>query len=221
MVGKECVVVYVPELGQIKDGSIRVCNASPSVSPLKFENIQMKRTGVGEESSASIGTSLSLRAGQQTIGQQRISAEKDRKDDSRCNLYNEEDEEDESGMNRQGQGSRASRRSPMLRSAYEDSVREALGGANCRLPASGNLAAPLLSHSKSSNDGLGTKGTRNASKSPTRSSFSVLQTRRTEPPRSTLPNGLSQQQESAVGGDRNNSRGPLKFTEVGGGESAG
>ncbi|KAL3122003.1 hypothetical protein niasHT_004125 [Heterodera trifolii] len=96
---RECVVIYVPEPCDSKEGLIR-----------------LKRTALGEESSTSIGTALSLRTGGGGAlnGQQHQrmcsggsgggdsaaaaavpgARLPNRADDSRCNLFNEEEEEE-------------------------------------------------------------------------------------------------------------------------------
>uniref|UniRef100_A0A183C7J3 Palmitoyltransferase n=1 Tax=Globodera pallida TaxID=36090 RepID=A0A183C7J3_GLOPA len=198
--GRECAVIYVPEPCESKDGSIR-----------------MKRTGGGGESSASIGTALSLRASQFGVLPQRVvggDAESSRKDDSRCNLFSGDEDDGDGSL---ADGSKCSATDALvrkgehcLRSAYEQSVREAVAGK--RLPSAVNLAAPLLPHSKSTSDGLAEA--RMATKSPTRSSFSVLPAKGRDAPNSRVSNGMTQQLKEG-NGERKSGRGPpLKFTEA-------
>lgn len=198
---KDCVVViYTPEK-ETQDGSIR-----------------MKKAGFGEESSASIGTAFSA-ARAQSANFALPNKLGDGKDDSRCNLYTEEDEtETEScSANKLPVGSGA-----MSSSAYERSVQEALLGAH-HSSAEPSADEPLLPHSRSSTEGLARiskqqQQQQQRNKSPARNSFSALPTNRQSVPNGTTTSTgtTSHQQQKQEGGDRDRSRGggPLKFTEA-------
>jgi hypothetical protein len=169
----------------------------------------MKKTGFGEESIASIGTALSVNLKANSA----FGRVGEGKDDSRCNLFTEEEEE---ASPKEASASLLDRSLPdqhrgrgSSTSAYERSVQEAMTGA--RLPSSeANAEEPLLPHSRSSTEGLaqgrqqGGGGTRSPA---SRNSFSTMPASRQQQP---MPNGMAQQ-EGADGPGRR----PLKFTDVG------
>jgi CRISPR/Cas system CMR-associated protein Cmr5 small subunit len=171
----------------------------------------MKRKGFGDESIASIGTALSVntKAHSASFAIPRVG---DGKDDSRCNLFTEEDE-----TSQKDSPSMVALNNHRASSAYERSVKEAMHGI--RLPSPNNAAAaeePLLSHSRSSTEGLAVgkeKSQQQRTKSPTRNSFSALPSNRQEKGAEIMANGAVNQPETIT--ETGRSRGPLKFTDVG------
>nr|CAD2140904.1 unnamed protein product [Meloidogyne enterolobii] len=129
-VPREAVIVYVPECDNQKDGQIRL------------------KRGVGEDSAVSIGTAVSGVGFKSANSLNRVRMIADsREDDSRCNLFNadEEEEENQKKLEVKVNNNSANIDCELPLSAYERSLHEAYKDVpHVRLSSSENSATQSL-----------------------------------------------------------------------------
>ncbi|KAF7639526.1 AAA_23 domain-containing protein [Meloidogyne graminicola] len=169
----EAVIVYVPETDVQRDGQIK-----------------MKR-GIGDDSAVSIGTAFSVSGFKQGNSLNRVKMIADsREDDSRCNLFNE-DEEDEDNLKRIGEkvnNNTTTTVSDVPLSAYERSLKEAYKDVtHVRLSSSENSGVTQSLLGNINNIKNNKKNNNNNSPSKRNSFHGILSiNKRNE----TVPNGI-------------------------------